>query len=181
MKYIPDRATKRGAVFVESIIVLSFFVLCFFGVVFFRQLYSGKIHVQQLARASAMAHAMRACTGDPAAGIEDDIPQPAENKNLDSKSDSPQAPLDTKGDTTAADSLKNIERSGGGVPLVGITTIKIKTSAAAVPSKDSPSKNQGFKRNDVASESFVVCADPVSDGQYEEIFPHIQSLFSNHF
>ncbi|MBF5066787.1 hypothetical protein G6O45_26600, partial [Salmonella enterica subsp. enterica serovar Istanbul] len=73
-KRVPRKA-RRGAVFVETIVVLSFFTLCFLGVVYFRELYLGKLHVQRLARASALSHAMRACAGDVAAGLEDDVPK----------------------------------------------------------------------------------------------------------
>jgi hypothetical protein len=46
---------------------------------------------------------------------------------------------------------------------------------------DPTGKPQGFSSDDVASSSYVTCGDKVSDGQYEEILPHIKDIFGTFF
>jgi hypothetical protein len=179
MRSCKSRGARRGAVFVESIVVISFFTMCFVGVVYFRELYLGKMRVQRLARASAMAHAMGACKGDPKAGLEEDLPvnppkPPEENPT-------PGAPLDLETPPgRARDALNKFGQSKAGTPLDTITTITITTSAAAGTKANPAAKRNGFESS-VDSRSFVTCADPVRDGQFEEILPHIEDIFSSFF
>lgn len=174
MNKIVNRSAQRGAVFVESIVVISFSTLCFLGVLYFREVYLAKLHVQRLARASAMSHAMRACTGDVAAGLEKDLPpKPPDQKPEPGKKP---FPIDPNGNEKAEEALAGFERSKSGTPLDTITKVSLTTSASAMTKNDQASPEQGFK-SDVSSTSFVTCGDPVTDGQYEEIFPYITSLF----
>lgn len=178
MKKLVNRSAQRGAVFVESIVVISFFTLCFLGVLYFRELYLAKLRVQRLARASAMSHAMGACERDPAAGLEKDLPaRPVEKGREPGES----RDIDTHGDKTAGDALAKFDRAKTGTPLDEITKITLTTSASATTRKDQASKEEGFRSDAVSSTSFVTCGDPVADGQYEEIFPHIESLFDSFF
>lgn len=172
------RKSQRGAVFVEAIIVISFFTLCFLGVVYFRELYLGKLHVQRVARASAMAHAMGACRVDPKAGLEADLPanppKPAEQKT------DPGHPPDFGNPTgEAKDALDSFDRSKGGAPLDEVTEITVTTSAEAITNKGKPSQ-KGF-RSEVGSTSSVTCTDPVSDESFEQLFPKIGDIFGTFF
>jgi hypothetical protein len=173
MNTLIKRRGRRGAVLVESVVVISFFVLCFLGVLYFREVYLAKLRVQRLARASAMAHAMGACKGVAGAGLEKDLP-PA--PLVAGEDPGTAEAFDTNGDDTAQQGLAKIERASSGSPLNKVTKITLTTSASAVTKANPQAKEEGFK-TDIASTSFVTCGDPVADGQYEEIVPHITSLF----
>lgn len=174
MKNIIPRRAQRGAVFVEAIVVLSFFVLCFLGVVFFREVYVAKLRVQRLARASAMAHAMGACSVDPKAGLEKDLPNPP------AEARAPGTPLDLGASGKAKEALDAIGRTQGGAPLAENTAISVNTTATAITRKDVLSQKQGFE-TDVASSSFVTCMDPVSDGDVGDILPRMESIIESFF
>lgn len=177
MKPNLHRKRKRGAVLVEAVTVISFFIVCFLGIIYFKDLYTAKLHAQRLARASAIAHAMGACRGSATAGIEDDLPSKSRNQKLDERSAADQTPIDTKGNDTAKEALKDLERSKDGAPMVEITAIRVSTSATSTTKKDRTSKGLEFRSDDIASESYVVCNDPVSRDQYTEIIPRIQEIF----
>ncbi|MBX3193154.1 MAG: hypothetical protein KF819_39585 [Labilithrix sp.] len=170
------RARARGAVFVESIVVVSFFTLCFLGVVYFRELYLAKMRVQRLARASAMAHALSECRGDPRAGLEGELPA----KPIEGSVERGQSRTSGTNDKIAGDALDKFERSRDGAPLHEITSIRLTTRAEAMTRPDPTSKPQGFE-SDVSSTSFVTCADPVSDDQYAEIVPRMVGVFDSFF
>ena len=173
-----SRSARRGAVFVESIVVVAFFTLCFLGVVYFRELYVGKLRVQRFARASAMAHAMNACSGDLSAGLEADIgngPAPSGSAHDD---DNPKPPPDRG--AQAQQSLDAFPETKKGTPLDTITAVTLKTSAMATTKNDPTSPGQEFK-SDVTSASFVTCGDPVRNGGIEEIFPAIGDVFKSLF
>jgi hypothetical protein len=173
-----SRTAERGAVFVESIVVVVFFTLCFIGVVYFRELYVGKMRVQRLARSSAMAHAMTACGGDVKAGLEDDLPK---NGALPSSSKTPGAPAppSNQGGRTQ-DALDQFGQTKTGTPLDEITAITVTTSANATTTNPDTLKEQGF-RSTVGASSFVTCADPVSDDGIQQIFPRIGAVFESFF
>ncbi len=178
MKQRTSRAARRGAVFVESIIVVVFFTLCFLGVVYFRELYVGKMRVQRFARASAMAHAMNACSGDLKAGLEDDLknaPAPSGSTHDDPN---PKPPPDRG--AQAQQSLDAFPETKTGTPLDSITVVTLKTSATATTKKDATSPGQEFK-SDVTSTSFVTCGDPVRDGSIEQMVPAIGGVFASFF
>jgi hypothetical protein len=146
--------------------------------VYFRELYLAKMRVQRVARASAMAHAMGACEVDPRAGLEKDVP-PRFDSNTD-PNPKPQT-FDTKGKQKADEALGGLDRSKTGTPLDTITKITLTTSASAMTKPDPTGKKQGFSSDDVGSSSFVTCGDKVTDGQYEEILPHITDIFGTFF
>ena len=174
------RRARRGAIFVEAIIVISFFTVCFLGVLYFRELYLGKMHVQRLARASAMARAMSACKADASAGLEKDVPRPLREH----QEDGPGPPFELKlpgsgpGVDLANKVLSELEGSLGGGLLGKITVVDLTTSASATTRKDLASPRQGFE-SEVSSQSFVFCMDPVSDDQFGEIIPHVEDVFGS--
>jgi len=173
------RRAQRGAIFVEAIIVISFFTLCFLGVLYFRELYVAKMQVQRLARASAMAHAMSACTGDARAGLERDLPgPPAQSKTQGSEKSAKIEAMGTgKGARKANDAINSLGRSSA---LDTVTVVALTTTASATTQKDLLSPKQGFESN-VSSESFVSCMDQVSDDQFGEIIPHVLDVFGSIF
>ena len=161
-----SRRARRGAVLVESIVVISFFTLCFLGVVYFREVYVAKLQVQRLARASAMAHAMSACKADPKTGLEKDLPAPPVEGRT------PLGSPDSKASGKAAEALKQAQ---SGAPLAEIGEITLTTSASATTRTDQQAKEQGFRSN-VGSTSFVTCMDPVSTDGVEEVLPRLKSI-----
>jgi hypothetical protein len=173
-----SRTAERGAIFVESIIVVVFFTLCFLGVVYFRELYVGKMHVQRLARSSAMAHAMNACTGDIKAGLEDDLPKNAAPPSSAQTPGDPSPPSNQGG--TAQEALDAFDQTKAGTPLDEITAITVKTSANATTKNPQTLQEPGF-HSKVSASSFVTCGDPVSDEGIEQIFPRIGAVFESFF
>ena len=181
MKRRYSRAAQRGAVFVESIIVVVFFTLCFLGVVYFREVYIAKMQMQRLARSSAMAHAMNACSGDIKAGLENDLAKnaPSPPTNDDHPGDQTLDPKSKPG-TKEHDSLDSFDQSKAGTPFDRVTVITLKTSANATTKRSTTGKEEGF-RADVASQSFVTCGDPVRNGGIEQVFPAIGGVFESFF
>jgi len=169
------RHAQRGAIFVESIIVISVFTLCFLGVLYFRELYLAKMQVQRLARTSAMAHAMSACRADPRAGLEQDLSRaPTQsNKQGSGKPFKVEAP----GSDLANDVINAIV---GSTALDKVTVVSLVATASATTQKDPLSPKQGFE-SDVSSESFVSCMDPVSDDQFGQIIPHVKDILGSIF
>lgn len=163
------RNAARGAIFVESIIVISFFTLCFLGTMFFRELYVKKARAQRLARASAMSYAESACSGDPKAGLDKDLPP-----NQPPPAGSAGQPLGNApgGDPTANDAIGKFDNTSHGGPFDPITAITVQTTAEASTQKSVGAPKQGFKST-VTSTSYVSCMGPTSADQATEILPQI--------
>jgi hypothetical protein len=180
MKRSLARPAQRGAVLVESIVGIAFSTLCFLGAVYFREVYVAKTRVQRLARASAMAHAMNACSGDIAAGLEDDLPKnsPSPPTNDDKPGDQKVDPQTPPG--KAQESLDAFGQSKAGTPFDRITVVRLTTTASGTTKADPASKEQGF-RSTVSASSFVTCGDPVSDGGFVQVFPGIGRVFESFF
>jgi hypothetical protein len=179
MKKRISRRSERGAVFVESIIVVAFFTLCFVGVVFFRELYVKKMHVQRLARASAMGHAMNACATDIKAGLEDDLTNATDQPPAFEAIPGQPTPAGTQ-DGKAKEALDQFSETKGGAPLDKVTKITLTSTASASDKKDPTSRGQSFESH-VTGQSFVTCGDPVADGDIEQIFPRIGGVFESFF
>ena len=182
MKNHRSRRAQRGAIFVESIIVISFFTVCFLGVLYFRELYLAKMQVQRLARASAMAHAMSACKADAKAGLENELPRPL-TQSKGPGSNMPvglEVPGSAPGAELANKALKAVGDALGLGALDTITVVTLTTTASATTQKDPASPKQGFE-SDVSSESFVSCMDPVSDKQFDGIVDHVTDVFTSIF
>lgn len=162
----------RGAVMVESIVVISFFVLAFIGVLYFRSLYTHKLEAQRLARAAAMTHAMGACKTDPRGGIARDLggrgfeQTPGVGTPFDAQPPS--------GNDKGSEALKNVRESLGDDGLASVTTIRLDQRVGVTSRPDDP--RSGFHAN-VSSASYVVCGDTVHDDRYEGIVQHIADLF----
>ena len=171
------RAKKRGAIFVESIIVISFFTLCFLGAMFFRDLYVKKARVQRLARASAMSYAENACTGDPKAGLDQDMPP---NQPPPSSDQGP--PLGNKktDDKNAAPAVNKFDSTSHGGPFDPVTGITVQTTASATTQSSTGAPKQGFT-SPVGSTSYVACMAPTSNDQVAEIFDQIKDTIGSIF
>ena len=175
---VPRRAPRRGAIMIEALVVISFFVLCFLGVGYFRQLYVQKLHVQRLARASALAHAMSACASDPQGPIARDTgarrfaSDTAPGLPFDALPDVPAVPGSEKG----AAGLQAIRDKHGDTGLDEVTEVTLAGDARMTsrPAPDGP--ELGF-RGVVSSTSHVVCADPVHEDRYEGMAQRIADLF----
>ena len=179
MKKRISRRNERGAIFVESIIVVAFFVLCFVGVVFFRELYVKKMHVQRLARASAMGHAMNACKSDIKAGLEDDLTKDTDQAPASEPTPRKPTPVGNQ-DGKAKEALDKLDETRGGGPLDDVTKITLTSTASASDRMDRTSRGQSFE-SQVTGTSFVTCGDPVAKGDIEQIFPRIGAVFESFF
>lgn len=179
MNQMRIRRVQRGAIFVESIVVISIFTLCFLGVLYFRALYVAKMQVQRLARTSAMAHAMSACKGDPRTGLEQDLPRaPTQRKQAGSgRSVELEAPGSDPGARLANEVIDAVVSS---TALDEVTVVSLVAGASATTQKDPLSPKEGFE-SEVSSESFVSCMDPVSDEQFGQIIPHVLDIFGSIF
>jgi len=179
MKKLRNRRAQRGAIFVEAIVVISVFTLCFLGVLYFRELYVRKMQVERLARSSAMAHAMSACTADARAGLEQDLPRdPVQSKKQGSgRSFKVEAPGSGDGVELAN---KVINEVIGSLSPDNVTAVSLVTTASATTQKDPLSPREGFE-SEVSSESFVSCMDPVSDEQYGQIVPRVLGIVGSIF
>ena len=70
---LANRARRRGAAMVESIVVIPVFILFFVGMMYFRKLYQNQLYVMRLARTAAVSYGMNGCNGSPTAAIDEEI------------------------------------------------------------------------------------------------------------
>ena len=168
------RARQRGAIFVESIIVITFFTTCFIGTMFFRELYVKKARVQRVARAAAMSFAMNACQGDPNAGLDKDMPQ---NQPPPSNGQGPPDANTGRGSSSDKNASSALAAMGG-APFDPTTSVSVHTTAEAVTQKDPASKKQGFTA-DVGSTSTVGCMDQTSTDQATEVLPKLEQTIKS--
>ncbi|MBN9161692.1 MAG: hypothetical protein BGO98_27440 [Myxococcales bacterium 68-20] len=171
------RATARGAILVEAIVVISFFITCFIGVVYFRALYVQKLHLQRLARSAAIAHAMGACASDPRAAIERDVGA----RRLEGRTESgipfdaiPTVPALPHGENGAT-ALARAREKNGDSGLDQITVVRLEGDASATTR--GPDGREAGYRSTPSSTSYVVCADEAPDDRYEGIVEQIANLF----
>jgi hypothetical protein len=179
MKKRISRLNERGAIFVESIIVVVFFTLCFVGVVFFRELYVKKMHLQRLARASAMGHAMNACQSDIKAGLEDDVTKDTDVQPGAERIPGKPTPARNQ-DGKTKEALDQFDSTTGGAPLDEVTKITLTSTASASAKKDPSAAGTSFESK-VTGQSFVTCGDPVAAGDITQIFPRIGAVFESFF
>lgn len=171
------RASARGAILVEAIIVISFFITCFIGVIYFRALYVQKLHVQRLARSAALAHAMGACTSDPRAAIALDIGarrfggRAEEGIPFDVIPTTPSIPRGENGSKALARASELMGDSGVNSTVV----VRLEGDVSTI-TREPDGREVGY-RSTPSSTSFVVCADKTPDNRYEGMVEKIADLF----
>jgi len=145
---------RRGSVLVEAVAVISVFVLFFGGIVYFGKLYVEHLTVARLARATAMAHAVGACKGDPAARLG----AGAGTRRMDGKTASGIDFGTVPGGADKGSAALERLRSDRGDRALPTTTITLQGDPGS-------------------STSFVACTDEVTDDQYGALADTITSLF----
>lgn len=187
------RARRRGAVFVEAVIVISALTLGLTGIVFFRDSYQKRLGVLRLGRASAIAHAMTGCKANPPR--EWIGPDLGSYSTTEPKQDSESAPGSSSqsGATTSDDdggrSKRLLNKSGtttsdGEGLLNPITTSEFAGKSRVVANDGSLGGKRTLFEAHPRSRSFVTCGDEVKDGDYDQVLAMIkdeaQALFNTH-
>ena len=179
-----QRRSRRGAAFVESILVISALTLGLLSVVFFRDLYEKKLRAMRLARASALAHAMIGCTNDaPRDWIGRDLErfrattaeqerQPARARNASAP---PSAGADDAGRSNRVlGNTGSISSDGEGLlnPITS-TGLSGRSSASASGGALSVSRRSVFE-TDVRSRSFVTCGEEIKESDYDRVLAMVK-------
>jgi hypothetical protein len=164
----------RGAMLVEALIVIACLTLGLVGVIYFRELYLSKLGVQQLARASVIAHSMVGCKGsEPRQWLGRDarpytIANPGQSRQTAQDPKAPAEPGRTGGEGSRSTGL--LGKAGGTTSdgkgmLNPITDVRMSGNAAASTGSGGGTKFQGT----LNSQSFVSCAEQVRQDDYGAI------------
>jgi hypothetical protein len=161
---------------IEAVIVISVFVLFFSGMVYFESLYHQRMHVQQLARAAAVAYAMNACPdgNDPLGLLRPDLDGATGGSGTPSSAAAPTAtvPLSqgSKPIGSGGDPLGNA-MSSKGFALDKITD----TSLNRPLTVGTRTYNWQAKPT---SHSFMSCGDKQEKGDAGGVWDYIKNSFS---
>jgi len=166
-----SRRRRRGAVFVEAVIIITSLVLFLMGMMFFRRVYNSKLFVMRAARGATLAYAMGGCkVNEPKAWLDKDKPAGASNDGGQDKSSQPTTarPPD---DAAAKSIYDDLPQAGSdGNFLNPINKVTLSTPVSVV------SQNQRFK-GDIGSISFVTCDDEVRNGDFGELVDKVTKAF----
>jgi hypothetical protein len=171
LRFVSARRRRRGAVFVEAVIIITSFVLFLMGMMFFRRVYANKLLAMRAARGAPLAHAMGGCkTNEPQAWLQRDKPAGAGTQRGENKS-SQQTTASPPDDAKAKQVFDSLPQAGqDGSFLNPIDNVTLSKSVSVL------SKNKGFK-GDVASISHASCNDEVRNGDFDEVVDKITSVF----
>jgi hypothetical protein len=182
------RALERGAVFVESVIVIAALTLGLTGLVFFRDCYQKRLQVMRLARASAVAHSMAGCKANqPRDWVGPDL---ARYQVKDTqKQTSPargggSSPVAGGDDGGRAKRLldKTGTTSSDGEGLLNPITSSDFSGQSEVSGRSELGRERTLFTARPRSQSFVTCGDEVKDGDYDKVLEMIkdeaQALFN---
>lgn len=173
------RARARGAVFVESLVVISALSLCLTALVYFRDLYLRQLSAASLARSAALAHALGACKGNaPEQWLGRDL---ADYRSLSPRQE--QKPVrggagrgrGVRGDGGRAARLlagSGSATSDGEGLLNPITDADV--SGRALLQGQGASGRGVLFQGQARSRSFVSCGEEVKDGDYDQLVPMIR-------
>jgi Tfp pilus assembly protein PilX len=173
-------ARQRGAVLVEALILVSTLVLCFMGLIYFRDLYLDQLRVLRLARASAIAHSLAACTANsPELWLDLDLGSYQSNTPLQDQLPAAGSartrarPLNT---AEARRAQGFIQSSGAGASdgeglLNPVTTTHLSGSASV---SGSNTRFQGESR----ALSYVSCSDGVKQHRYADLVRKLTQEFT---
>ncbi len=170
---------RRGAIFVEAIIVISSFTMMFIGMVFFRMLYVHSTITSRLARGGAIAYAMSGCDSvTPKDWIGPDAkkynvlpPDPPSNDSV-ATSETTQAQSSTEA-TTATSKIPGL---GGKNFLNPISTVSDETNVGAGTVGSLGRKKTVFQKH-LSPRSYETCNDVVRDGDFSEVFGYVKDMF----
>jgi len=175
-----NRGRERGAALVESLILTSALCLGLLGLVYFRELYTTQLRVQRLARASAIAHSMAACTANsPEQWLDLDLDVYQSNTPLQDQMPAagsartrarPQNPAEARRARRFVESSGTGTSSGEGL-LNPVTTTDV-SGAVSASGADSEFVGEGRGR------SFVGCGDAVKQHRYPDLVSKMAEEFS---
>jgi len=184
------RSGARGAVFVESIIVISALSLGLVGLVFMRDAYERRLGVLRLARAAVIAHSMAGCKANqPSAWVGPDLgryagsdAEPEPNTARSAQASSGAASADDGGRSKRLLDKSGTTSSDGEGLLNPIATSDFSGHASV-----RLAEGAAFGRERTAfearprSRSYVTCGDEVKDGDYDKVLEMVkdeaQALF----
>jgi hypothetical protein len=172
------RARRRGAVFVESLIVISALALGLSGLVYFRDLYLRQLSAMRLARGAALAHALAGCKGNPPARwIGRDL---ADYRSSGAGADRQSARGSSSKTVAGGDggraarlfgSSGSATSDGEGL-LNPITDAEVSATARVRGQREGRAAT--LFEGQARSRSFVSCADEVRDGDFDQLLPVIR-------
>lgn len=170
------RRGQRGAVFVEAVIVISTLTLGLMGLAFFRKLYVNELHVQRLARAAALAHAMSGCDEEE---TEDWIARDLSNFSSLAPTQETQPALGSEPGGIPADAGGFLAENGvttqNGEGIVNRITIADLAGSAAISSApDATGRTTRFEA-ELRAISYVSCGDTVEKRQYTSVLDMLES------
>jgi hypothetical protein len=187
---VERRSGMRGAVFVESIIVISALSLGLVGLVFMRDAYEKRLGVLRLARGAVIAHSMAGCKANqPSAWVGPDLGRytTSDPEPQATTARGPQA----QGSTSSADdggrAKRLLDKSGttssDGEGLLNPIASSDFAGHARVQVADGAQLGRKRTAFETAprSRSFVTCGDEVKDGDYDKVLEMVkdeaQALF----
>lgn len=190
-RQVPRRSRARGAVFVESLIVISALSLGLVGLVFMRDAYGKRLGVLRLARASVIAHSMAGCKANqPSAWIGPDLQRysasDAEPEATTARG--AQTQTTTSSDDDGGRSKRLLDKSGttssDGEGLLNPIASSDFAGHARVQVADGAAlgREHTVFESSPRSRSFVTCGDEVKDGDYDKVLEMVkdeaQALFN---
>jgi hypothetical protein len=164
---------------VEAVCVISVFILFFVGMVYFESLYHEQLHVQQLARAGAVAYAMDACNDtNSLQTVQQDLGTangqngtPVTGTPATVSVAKPNKPIGNQGSDPLGSALGSKGFFGDKV-----TDITINGKAAGT-SKNGPFAERTGFRSDVASNSYMSCGDKQEAGGAGAFIDMVKGVF----
>jgi hypothetical protein len=170
---------RRGAVFVEALVVISALSLGLSGLVYFRELYLHQLSALRLARAAALAHALAGCKDNtPARWLGKDL---ADQRASGSGQDKQSARAGTSSRPVAAGdggrAARLFGRSGSATSdgeglLNPISDADVSALARVRGLRDGRATT--LFEGQARSRSYVSCGEEVKDGDFEQLIPMIR-------
>ena len=188
MATMQRKSSRRGAVFVESVIVIAALTLGLTGIVFFRDSYQKRLQVLRLARASAIAHSMAGCKANPPrTWMRSDLGgyKVTEARQESSPARGRGAATPPAGDDSGR-SKRLLDKTGAtssdGQGLLNPITTTDFAGQSEVQEGSRRSRDRVVFRARPRSRSFVTCGDEIKDGDYDKVLEMVkdeaQALFN---
>jgi hypothetical protein len=171
---------ERGAALVESLILSSALALGLLALIYFRDLYITQLRVMRLARASAIAHSMAACTANsPELWLDLDLDTYQSNTPLQDQmpaTGSARSRARPVNSAQARRARRFVEQSGAGTSsgegfLNPVTTTDVSGSVGA-------SSVDTVFQGDGQALSFVGCGDAVKQERYPDLISKVAEEFT---
>jgi hypothetical protein len=186
---VTRKTKRRGAVFVESLIVISMFTLGFIALVFLRDFYVKELAAMRLARAGVLSYAMTACDenrdNDPGTWIGQrdrgnfQLGSPGHERQ--NASDSNTSRSVSGSDQQSSDILSEVggtSSDGKGIlnPITqadvsGNTRVQARQGGAVTSSRKTMFEATARSR------SFASCSDRVRDGDFKDLLHYVKGFW----